>query len=135
MPRKTTLYAYYKDDGSYFRSFKDANEVKAYLHVEDISHISKSINGKRPTAFNYMWARYYTDNIITSKLRDERYVIVDVVKNKIVGKADNYIEIAKFFHCKVFQLKKGIATNDKGLFRQRFRFDKESKHRLPVSKV
>lgn len=130
MPRKTRLYAYHKD-GTFFRSFKDCYEAKAFLNVEDISHISKSINGKRPTAFGYMWSRIRSKDLVATKEREQLYVIVDVVRNKVIAKVDNYAGIAAFFHCKIPQIKKGIKHNEKNLFRQRFRFDKESKHRLP----
>lgn len=127
--KNKVLYAY-DENGKYVRSFRTSAIAKAFLKVDDISHIYKAISGKRANAFGYKWSRKQCLDVVKTKNRDYRYVIVDVTNGNVMFKADTFDDVAARFRCKPFQLRKGIASSEKKLFRQRFRLDKESKHKL-----
>lgn len=62
--RSNMLYSY-DEKGKFVRSFYTPADAKAFLKIDDISHIYKSINGKRANAFGYMWSKRFYSNIIT----------------------------------------------------------------------
>jgi len=127
--KNKVLYAY-DENGKYVRSFRTPAITKAFLKVDDISHIYKAISGKRANAFGYKWSKVRYRDVVKAKKKDFCYVVVDVVTGKERHRADTFDDVATFFRCKPFQLRKGIASSDRKLFRQRFRLDKESKHKL-----
>lgn len=127
--KSKTLYAY-DENGKFVRSFRTSAIAKAFLKVDDISHIYKAISGKRANAFGYKWSKTRHRDIVKQKKKDFLYVVIDVTNGKEMFRADTFEDVATRFRCKPFQLRRGIASSDKKLFRQRFRLDKESKHKL-----
>lgn len=127
--KNKVLYAY-DENGKYVRSFRTPAIAKAFLKVDDISHIYKAISGSRANAFGYKWSKTRCRDVVKAKKKDYCYTVVDVTNGKEMFKADTFDEVAARFRCKPFQLRKGIASSEKRLFRQRFRLDKVSKHKL-----
>lgn len=86
------LYSYDKH-GKFVRSFRSPMDAKAFLGVNDISHISKALNGKRPIAFGYMWAKRLHSNLITYKQQQFNVVVKDTNGN-LLWTAPSYAEAA-----------------------------------------